>query len=292
MVLGVGETTLKRGVKQQMKLTREQLETFDRDGYLLFPDLFSKEEIKILNAEVPSIYKENRPEVTREKNSEEVRTAFGTHLYNKTFAKLAKHPRLVAPVVQILNEQVYMHQFKINGKAAFKGEVWQWHQDYATWKNDDDMPEARAMNIAIFLDEVNEFNGPLMFIPGSHKKGVLDAFHDTSTTNYPLWCCDEATVTKLVERGGIVAPKGKAGTAVVFHGCMVHCSSPNLSPWHRKTVYLSLCAVTNHIRQYKRAEYRAHRDFKAIECLKDDCLLDGSVEVPTPWALEDNTVLT
>ncbi len=72
----------------------------------------------------------------------------------------------------------------------------------------------------------------------------------------------------------------------------MHCSSPNLSPWHRKTVYLSLCAVTNHIRQYKRAEYRAHRDFKAIECLKDDCLLDGSVEVPTPWALEDNTVLT
>ena len=31
------------------------------------------------------------------------------------------------------------------------------------------------MNVAIFLDEVNEFNGPLMFIPGSHKLGVLDA---------------------------------------------------------------------------------------------------------------------
>ena len=40
-------------------------------------------------------------------------------------------------------------------------------------ENDDDMPEARAMNIAIFLDEVNEFNGPLMFIPGSHA-GVVD----------------------------------------------------------------------------------------------------------------------
>ena len=34
--------------------------------------------------------------------------------------------------------------------AAFDGDVWQWHQDYGTWKNDDDMPEARAMNIAIF----------------------------------------------------------------------------------------------------------------------------------------------
>jgi len=27
-----------------------------------------------------------------------------------------------------------------------------------TWFNDDQMPEARAMNVAIFLDAVNEFN--------------------------------------------------------------------------------------------------------------------------------------
>ena len=33
-----------------------------------------------------------------------------------------------------------MHQFKINGKMAFDGDVWQWHQDYGTWKNDDLMP--------------------------------------------------------------------------------------------------------------------------------------------------------
>ena len=74
--------------------------------------------------------------------------------------------------MQIFGDALYMHQFKINGKMAFDGDVWQWHQDYGTWKNDDLMPEPRAMNVAIFLDEVNEFNGPLMFIPGSHKLGV------------------------------------------------------------------------------------------------------------------------
>ena len=83
-----------------------------------------------------------------------------------------------------------MHQFKINGKMAFEGDVWQWHQDYGTWKNDDLMPTERAMNVAIFLDDVNEFNGPLMFIPGSHKKGVIDAKHDLTTTSYPLWTVD------------------------------------------------------------------------------------------------------
>ena len=47
-----------------------------------------------------------------------------------------------------------MHQFKVNAKAAFDGDVWQWHQDYGTWKRDDEMPEPRAMNIAVFLDDV------------------------------------------------------------------------------------------------------------------------------------------
>src|SRR3546814_9278609 len=65
------------------------------------------------------------------------------------------------------------------------GDVWQWHQDYGTWLNDDLMPTPRAMNVAIFLDEVNEHNGPLMFIPGSHRLGVLEAGHDVTTTSYP-----------------------------------------------------------------------------------------------------------
>jgi type IV pilus assembly protein PilB len=65
------------------------------------------------------------------------------------------------------------------------------------------MPEARAMNVAIFLDEVNEFNGPLMFIPGSHKLGVLDAEHDASTTSYPLWTISHDTIAKLVEATGV-----------------------------------------------------------------------------------------
>ena len=80
------------------------------------------------------------------------------------------------------------------------------------WHRDDKMPEARAMNLAVFLDDVNEFNGPLYLIPRSHKKGVVAAAHDTSTTSYPLWTLSNDLVSELVEEGGIVAPKGPAGT--------------------------------------------------------------------------------
>jgi ectoine hydroxylase len=265
-----------------MELTAQQVEQFEREGYLFFPALFRPEEVKVLLDEVPRLYAQQRPENVREKGSDAVRTNFAAHLYSAPFARLARHPRMVNPVMQILGEGLYMHQFKINGKMAFDGDVWQWHQDYGTWRNDDLMPEPRAMNVAIFLDEVNEFNGPLMFIPGSHKLGVIEAQHDVETTSYPLWTIDHETIATLVARGGIVAPKGTPGSMILFHSCMVHASTSNLSPWNRVAVYLSLCAVSNHIRRFKRPEYIAHRDFTALECLPDDCLL-RDYDVPLPW---------
>jgi len=151
-----------------MRLSTQQINDFDRDGYLFFRSLFTPAEIRVLNDEVPALYAQRRPENVREKTGDVVRTNFAAHMYSYPFAKLARHPRMVEPIKQLFSEDVYMHQFKINGKAAFDGDVWQWHQDYGTWSADDQMPEARAMNVAIFLDEVNELYGPLMFIPGSH----------------------------------------------------------------------------------------------------------------------------
>ena len=270
-----------------MKLTPAQLEQFDRDGYLFFPGHFSPEETKTLTDAVPELYSRREAYNVREKGKDAVRTNFAAHMYSKPFAKLARHPRMVQPVMDLFNEQVYMHQFKINGKAAFEGDVWQWHQDYGTWLNDDMMPTERAMNVAIFLDDVNDYNGPLMFIPGSHKKGVVEAKHDLTTTSYPLWTVDNDLIGQLVERaggknGGIVAPRGPAGSMILFHSCLVHASGSNLSPWHRVAVYLSLCAVSNHIRRPKRPEYIAHRDFTPIELLPDDCLLKD-YDVDLPW---------
>jgi len=265
-----------------MRLSQEDRERFDRDGYLFFPGLFSAEEVRTLTDAVPALYERREIYNVREKGSEAVRTNFAAHLYSAPFARLARHPRMVGPVQDLLGEALYMHQFKINGKMAFEGDVWQWHQDYGTWKNDDLMPTERAMNVAIFLDEVTEFNGPLMFIPGSHRKGVLDARHDLTTTSYPLWTIDNDTIRSLVERGGIVAPKGPAGSMLLFHSCLVHASTSNLSPFDRVSVYLSLCAVSNHIRRFRRPEYIAHRDFRPISMLPDDCLLKD-YPVDLPW---------
>jgi len=256
-----------------MRLTDEQLREFDESGYLFLPDCFSEEEVAVMREEAEKIYAQDREEVWRE-TSGAPRTAFAAHTYNEAFRCLGAHPRLVDPVSQLFGEPVYMHQFKINAKAPFDGEVWQWHQDYGTWARDDGMPEPRAMNIAVFLDEVMAINGPLMFIPKSHKSGVFEAGHDLKTTSYPLWTLDKETVTRLAEEGGIVAPTGKPGSVLMFHGNLVHASPPNITPYPRKIVYLTLCAVSNHITKFTRAEWIAHRDFTPIEPMNDDCLAE------------------
>jgi len=253
-------------------LTDEQIDQFHRDGYLVMPDVFARSEVAALHGEASRILATRRPEVVREKDGRTARTAFAAHTYNDAFGRLGRHPRLIEPTMDLLGGPVYIHQFKINAKAAFDGDVWQWHQDYGTWARDDLMPEPRALNVALFLDPVTACNGPLMFIPRSHRQGKLDAGHDVTTTSYPLWTLDHATVARLAEEGGMVAPTGPAGTVLLFDCNLVHASPSNISPWNRTIVYISACHVDNHIRQFQRPEWIAHRDFTAIECLPDDCL--------------------
>jgi ectoine hydroxylase len=256
-----------------MQLDQGQLEQFDKEGYLFLPNTFTADEVGVLRRRADAIFTMDREEVWRE-SSGVARTAFAAHKYDEGFRRLGAHPRLVEPVMQLLDGPVYMHQFKINAKAAFDGEVWQWHQDFGTWHRDDEMPEPRAMNIALFLDEVSAVNGPLMFIPGSHKAGTLQAGHDLESTSYPLWTLSRDEVTRLANEGGCVAPTGAPGSVIMFHGNLVHASPPNISPFPRTIVYLSLCHVDNHIRAFKRKEWIAHRDFTPIAPLPDDCLAE------------------
>jgi ectoine hydroxylase len=256
-----------------MQLTQKQIKEFDSAGYLFFPNAFGAAEVQVLKQAAQDVFREQREEVWREKSGV-ARTAFAAHTYNDAFRRLGAHPRLIEPVMQLMDGPVYMHQYKVNAKAAFDGDVWQWHQDCGTWARDDKMPEPRAMNIAVFLDDVTAANGPLLFLPGSYKHGVVEAGHDLETTSYPLWTLDRETVTKLYQQGGCVAPTGDAGSVLMFSSLLVHASPPNISPMDRTIVYLSLCHVENHIRQFKRPEWVSHRDFNPIEPLPDNTILE------------------
>ena len=259
-----------------MNLTDSQVERFRDDGFLILPSLFSVDEVEVLMAELPRLFAERRPENFREKESDAVRTAMALHQRSEVYARLVRHPRLVGPATQLLGEDLYVQQVKVNGKDAFSGDVWQWHYDFATHHGEDGVPEPLALNLHIFLDEVTEFNGPLVFIRGSHKRGPAPATLDTETTSYPLWVVDNDTVTDLVAEGGLVAAKGQAGTALIFGDTLVHGSSINMSPWPRMIFSLILNPVSNALTRHRRPDYQHHRDLSPVVPLADGCLLAGA----------------
>lgn len=257
-----------------MPLSDAQLRAFERDGFLVLPSLFSPREVELLRAALVPLFREETPANVREKQSGEVRTAMGLHLRSAIYANLVRHPRLIGPAFQLLGDRLYAQQVKVNVKAAFDGEAWQWHYDFATHHHDDGVPEPLALNLHVFLDDVNEFNGPLHFIPGSHRHGPAPATLDTASTSYPLWVVERDTVERLVEEHGLFAAKGTAGTALVFGDCLVHASPPNLSPWTRRIFSLIVNPIANRQTTLARPDYKHHRDFSPIAPLADDCLLE------------------
>ena len=192
---------------------------------------------------------------------------------------MARHPRLVEPLRQLFGEDVYVHQFKLNAKAAFEGDVWQWHQDYGTWARDDGMPEPRAMNIAVFLDEVMPINGAAdadseESQAGRARRRPRHDHHVLSAVDARQGDRDAARAKPPARRRRHRGADRQAGSVLMFHGNLVHASPPNITPYPRKIVYLTLCAVSNHITKFTRPEWIAHRDFTPIEPVDDDALIE------------------
>ncbi len=255
-------------------LDANQIDQFQRDGFLVIPSLFSLEEVAMLRTEVSHIMALQRAEILRAESGE-VRAALAVHRYSEPFRRLMHTPRLVRPTEQILGGEVYCSQYKIVSKQPMGALDFPWHQDFANWHDLDGMPECRALNISVFLDDVTEWNGPVTFIPGSHKRGRVDSAakllpglaKETSLAEMDL-----KVIVEMVAAGGLATPKGVAGTAVLFHGLTAHASTPNISPWTRHIIYLTGNRTDNTIQRPTRADYIAHRDFTPLVAGSDDML--------------------
>ena len=246
---------------ESLQLSDDQMASFARDGFVILADRFGADEINEINEILSTLATEDCPENIREKSSGVVRTAMGLHLRHARFAQLIEDPRLLVPAQQLLGDvDFYAQQVKVNAKEAFTGEQWQWHYDFATHHHEDGVPEPLALNVHVFLDDVTEFNGPLVFIAGSHRDGPAPTSLDVETTSFPLWTVGPDVVGPLAERGGLVCPKGPAGTMLIFGDALVHGSPPNMSPWQRRVFSLIANPVHNHQRTSKRDDHFHHRD--------------------------------
>lgn len=258
-----------------MRLSDAQIAQYDRDGYLFLPALFSAAEMAPLLADLPGLLARQGPEVVREPHdAAAVRVLYGSHVFSEAYGRLSRHPRLLNPVRQLLRDEAYIHQTRLNPKQDFAGEVWSWHQDFGTWHLEDGMPEPRCVVTAVFLDPATAANAPFLLVPGSQDHGLIaEATLDRQAKGYTLLEIDRTTLKDLVDRHGLEALTGPAGSVAFLHCNIVHGSANNITPFRRAIIYTNYNAVSNAYIGGKRAWHHSNRDATPLEPLADDCLM-------------------
>ncbi|NNL99147.1 MAG: phytanoyl-CoA dioxygenase [Gammaproteobacteria bacterium] len=267
-----------------MRLSPDQVNAFHEEGYLFLPDYLPAALVEDMRAAVPEIAGRDYPGKVLEQDNATVRMIHGVHEDVPAFQALSHHPLLIEPIQAFLDSDVYIHQFKLNFKAAFDGEIWQWHQDFVYLNDSDGIPTPRMANAIIFLDEVNEFNGPLLLIPRSHQEGNVSSLTSEQPAagyeNGPDWLesmttalkytVTRDTVARLAAENGIVGPKGPPGSVLFFHPDCVHGSAPNMSPFGRQIIVINFNSTENLpvVPEHPRPGFLASRDYTPIvpEC--------------------------
>ncbi|ABC28365.1 phytanoyl-CoA deoxygenase family protein [Hahella chejuensis KCTC 2396] len=270
-------------------LTQEQVESYDKNGFLMLPEMFTQEEVALLTEEMermrrnPMIAK--RKETITEPESQSVRSIFSVHQLSPLFSRLATDQRLMNIIRFILGDDLYIHQSRLNYKPGYRGKEFNWHSDFETWHVEDGMPRMRALSASITLTENFEYNGPLMLVPGSHQyyiacvDGTPEDNYKSSLKRQEYGVPDDIALSTLVNEGGIVTATGKPGSVILFDCNTMHGSNSNISPFPRSNAFFVYNAWSNRLEtpfsdHQPRPEYIASR--QATAPLKAGSLTDPS----------------
>ncbi|MFC4671847.1 phytanoyl-CoA dioxygenase family protein [Seohaeicola nanhaiensis] len=141
-----------------------------------------------------------------------------------------------SPLTQVLNEllgpDTVLLTSKLNTKAPGGGRAVEWHQDWAFYPHTND----DLLAFGLMLEDVDEANGPLMVIPGTHRGPILS--HHANGVFAGAIDPDDP----LFERDRIVTLTGKAGDMTVHHVRTLHGSAPNTSDRARLILFYELAA--------------------------------------------------
>ena len=261
-----------------MRMTDAQLAQYQRDGFIIFPSLFSKSEIAVLRAETARLSAVEADTVVRERTGG-VRSIFRVHegdgaTRSGAFRALVRTPRVLEPTRQALGGDVYIYHTKINTKPAIEGTVWMWHQDYGSWQRDGCLRPDMATFAVMMTDSV-EMNGALYVVPGSHKRGRIEPYYDESTS-YKFWAVPKQAMVEVLRNSPPPVPVvGPAGSCVLFHCNLLHASGHNLSPEDRWHIYISFnaCANAPKFTEKSRPDWVVSRNTQPLRAESEDSVL-------------------
>ena len=216
-------------VTDPQALTVEQIEAYNRDGYVKGLQIFSTEEM----AEHRRYFDELLAKVMAAgKDSYSISTA---HLTYGRVYDLLTHPRIVAHVKDILGEDVVGWGSHYFCKMPHDGKRVSWHQDASFWP----MSPSKTVTVWLAIDDADVENACMRFVPGSHHYGHLTYHLSEDSENNVL----NQTVDNADQFGDPINDELQAGEMSLHSDLLLHGSEANDSDRRRCGLTLRYCSA-------------------------------------------------
>jgi phytanoyl-CoA hydroxylase len=216
-------------------LTKELVEDFWRDGFVVAPNAVTAAQLAALRAEIAGWVEESRahkmpfgpPTIDGrprfDMGAEHTAAAPALRRVNNpsdisaVFMDVVRNSALPDMVADLLGPNVKFHHCKVNLKQPGSHTVVDYHQDFAyTPHTNDDVVTALLM-----VDDVTAENGALNVVPGSHRGPVYSLFDGERFTGRI------AAVHEPAFKAAEVPAIGPAGSVCLMHTRVVHSSEAN-----------------------------------------------------------------
>ena len=224
-------------------LSRDQVEFYEENGYLVLKNRLNAEMIGAVRAEIARLEQQavgmtesddridledsHRPDDPR------VRRIKLPHKQSQLFNELLHSDAILAPVRDLIGPDLRLHTTKLNMKSAGYGAAIEWHQDFAFYPHTND----DVLAVALIIDDMKLENGPLMVFPGSHKGPIYD-HHDDG-----VFAGGIDMKRSGLDMADAVPLTGPAGSISIHHARIIHGSAQNLSDSPRRLMFFEVMAA-------------------------------------------------
>lgn len=220
-------------------LSREQVEAFNRDGYIRPIRIFSDDEIADIRAYFDDLLERT---LAAGGDSYSISTA---HLKHGRVYDLLTEPRIVACVKDLLGENVIGWGSHFFCKMPRDGKAVAWHQDASYWP----LTPTKAVTVWLAIDDADTENACMRFIRGSHHHGHV-TFRPSDSHEHNVL---NQTIDNPEQYGDPVDDVLEAGEISLHSDLLLHGSEANSSSRRR-------CGLTL---RYAAADVRAHLGWNA-----------------------------
>ena len=220
-----------------MALSKDEINFYNDQGYLLVEDVISENQHKEMLALVDGFFEKSKMikendnifdlEDGHSSDNPRLKRIKQPHQHSHFFWDIIKESKIEEILKDLLGDNVSLKTSKLNTKAPGGGAAVEWHQDWAFYPHTND----NVLALGLMLNDVDIDNGPLMVIPESHKGPVLSHF------NNGVFCGAIDPDDSDFDMSKAVTLTGKARSMTIHHARTLHGSSPNNSNRDRLVLF-------------------------------------------------------